>query len=142
KLGPTESTKFSVGSTDNNIYLLSIGDDAVFVDGGSAEATYVKEQVGSKKLEAILQTHGHGDHTQALREVVGDTGATVFAHPSDKLPVAAEPLGDEEVVYLGPVELKVLHTPGHTPGSICFLLQDAGETHLFAGDTLFPGGPG
>jgi glyoxylase-like metal-dependent hydrolase (beta-lactamase superfamily II) len=142
KVGPTQITKFSVGSMDNCVYLLRVGEEAAFVDGGSAEAGYVLEQVGGKKLESILQTHGHGDHTQALREVVRETGATVFAHPSDRLPVSAVPLGDGGAVYVGPVELKVLHTPGHTPGSICFLLQGAGETHLFAGDTLFPGGPG
>jgi glyoxylase-like metal-dependent hydrolase (beta-lactamase superfamily II) len=142
KVGPTEVTKLSVGSMDNNVYLLAVGDQAAYVDGGSSEARYVLAQLAGKTLNAILQTHGHGDHVQALKEVVETTKAPVLAHPADRLPVPAVALQDEALVELTSVRLKVLHTPGHTPGSICFLLQDAGESHLFAGDTLFPGGPG
>lgn len=128
---------------DNNVYVVAVGDDAVVVDGGSNEAGFVREQLGGRRLVAILQTHNHGDHVVSLKEIVAETGADVFAHPSDALPVAAESLEDGEVWH-GPdgLEISVLHTPGHTPGGVCFLLQEAGESHLFAGDTLFPGGPG
>jgi glyoxylase-like metal-dependent hydrolase (beta-lactamase superfamily II) len=142
KVGPTQIMKLSVGSMDNCVYLVSVGDEAVYVDGGSSEAGYALKQLGDHRLDAILQTHGHGDHVQALREVVDATKAPVRAHPDDRLPVPAEPIGDGDVHTLGTVEFKVLHTPGHTPGSVCFLLEEAGESHLFAGDTLFPGGPG
>jgi glyoxylase-like metal-dependent hydrolase (beta-lactamase superfamily II) len=56
--------------------------------------------------------------------------------------VKAEPIDDGDTVSIGDVTLKVLYTPGHTAGGVAFLLQEAGESHLFAGDTLFPGGPG
>jgi glyoxylase-like metal-dependent hydrolase (beta-lactamase superfamily II) len=141
--GSTEITKLSVGGMDNNVYVLTSGDEAVVVDAGSNEASYVIDQLGGKKMSRILQTHNHGDHVVALREVVEATGAEVLAHPNDKLPVDATTLSDgDEVDGPGGVKLEVLHTPGHTPGSICFLLSEGGESHLFAGDTLFPGGPG
>lgn len=142
KVGPAEITKISVGGMDNNVYLITVGAEAVYVDGGSNEAEFVLSQLGDKRLNAILQTHGHGDHVGALRQVVDATKTTVFSHPADRLPVPAEALADGDVHTLGDVEFRVLHTPGHTPGSVCFLLEMDGETHLFSGDTLFPGGPG
>jgi len=141
-VGPAEITKVSVGRMDNNVYVIAVGDDVAVVDGGSAEADFVVSQVGSRNFDSIFQTHNHGDHTQALKEVTSASGATVFAHASDPLPVAAEGIDDGDAVSVGGVSLKVLHTPGHTPGGVCFLLEEAGESHLFAGDTLFPGGPG
>ena len=128
---------------DNNVYIVSVGDEIAVVDAGSNETDFVLGRLGGRPLGAILQTHNHGDHVVTLKEVVKATGAGVFAHPDDKLPVKAEPVTDSSVVYgLGDVQISVLHTPGHTPGSVCYLLQEAGESHLFAGDTLFPGGPG
>lgn len=128
---------------DNNVYLIAVGDVAVVVDGGSAEPEFVREQVGGRGLRAILQTHNHGDHTAALREIVDQTGAEVFAHPDDALPVDAQAVGDGSVVHgPGELEIAVIHTPGHTPGSVCFILRGDDQTHVFAGDTLFPGGPG
>lgn len=142
-VGSAEITKLSVGSMDNNVYVVSVADDVVIVDAGSNEASFVLDELGGRRLGAILQTHNHGDHIVALKEVVSKTGADVFAHPDDPLPVEAEAIGDAAVVRgAGDLELSVLHTPGHSPGSVCFLLEEAGETHLFAGDTLFPGGPG
>lgn len=123
---------------DNNVYVIAVGDEVAVVDGGSAEADFVLSQVGDRRFTSIFQTHNHGDHTTVLKDIVASTGATVFAHPDDPLPVSASPIGDGDTVSVGGVSLKVLHTPGHTPGGVCFLLDD----HLFAGDTLFPGGPG
>ncbi len=141
-VGPAEITKISVGRMDNNVYVIAVGDDVGVVDAGSDEADAVLGEVGSRKLVAVLQTHNHGDHVATLTEVVDRTGAPVMAHPNDKLPVKAQPIGDGDTVSIGNVTLKVLHTPGHTPGGVAFLLQEAGESHVFAGDTLFPGGPG
>ncbi len=142
-VGRAEIKKLSVGPMDNNVYVLSVGDDVVSVDAGSNEADFVLGEIGDVGLDAILQTHNHGDHVITLEEVVERTGAKVYAHPDDPLPVEAEPIGDAAVVSgVGQLEISVLHTPGHTPGSVCFLLSEAGESHLFAGDTLFPGGPG
>ncbi|HYZ92750.1 MAG TPA: MBL fold metallo-hydrolase [Actinomycetota bacterium] len=141
-VGPAEITKLSVGRMDNNIYIVAVGNDAAVVDAGSNEPDSVLDALGDRRLSVILQTHNHGDHTTTLREIVDRTEAAVLAHPADALPVSADALDDGDVQQLGSVSFKVLHTPGHTPGSICFLLEEAGESHLFAGDTLFPGGPG
>lgn len=142
-VGRAEITKVSVGPMDNNVYVLIVGGNVVSVDAGSNEADFVLGQIGDRGLDAILQTHNHGDHIIDLEEVVERTGAKVYAHPDDELPVAAEAVGDAAVVSgAGDLEISVLHTPGHTRGSVCYLLTEAGESHLFAGDTLFPGGPG
>jgi glyoxylase-like metal-dependent hydrolase (beta-lactamase superfamily II) len=141
-VGPAEITKISVGRMDNNVYFIAVGDEVAVVDAGSNEADAVLAEVGDRKLATILQTHNHGDHVVTLKDVVAKTGAPVLAHPADRVPVKAEAIDDGQVVQLGPLAFKVLHTPGHTPGGVCFLLTEAGESHLFAGDTLFPGGPG
>lgn len=142
-VGPAEITKLSVGRMDNNIYVIGLGEEATVVDAGSNEPSFVLEQLGGRRLAAILQTHNHGDHITTLKEIVDQTGAEVVAHPDDKLPVQAQPVQDGSVWRgAGGIELSVLHTPGHTPGSVCYVLQEGGETHVFAGDTLFPGGPG
>jgi len=89
----------------------------------------------------ILMTHSHIDHVGALSELKSKLGIPVAAHHLDSrsLPFPADiMLNDSDEVACGNVKLKVLHTPGHTPGSLCFL---AGR-YLISGDTLFPGGPG
>lgn len=142
-VGPAEITKVSVGGMDNNVYLLAVGDEALLIDG-SNEAEAILAELGERKLTRIVQTHGHGDHIVALPDLVSSTGATVYCHPGDaeRMPVDTEVLSDGDTVELGPVSLEVLHTPGHTPGSVCLVLREGAETHLFSGDTLFPGGPG
>lgn len=127
---------------DNNVYFIAVGDDVGVVDAGSDEADAVLGEVGSRNLVAVLQTHDHGDHIATLKEVVGKTNAPVFAHAKSKLPVTAQSIDDGDTISIGDVAVKVLFTPGHTAGGVSFLLQEAGESHLFAGDTLFPGGPG
>ena len=141
-VGPAEVTKLSVGSMDNNIYFIAVGDDVAVVDGGSNELDAVLAELGGRRLEMVLQTHNHGDHTATLRDLIERTKAPVYAHPADALPVPASKLDDGATIGLGGCLFKVLHTPGHTPGAVCFLLEESGESHLFAGDTLFPGGPG
>jgi glyoxylase-like metal-dependent hydrolase (beta-lactamase superfamily II) len=141
-VGPAEITKISVGRMDNNVYLIAVGDEVAVVDAGSDDVDGVLGAVGDRTLKAVLQTHDHGDHIATLKKVVEKTGAPVYAHPKSDLPVSAEPIDDGSVYEIGGVKLSVLFTPGHTPGGVCFLLQEGGESHLFAGDTLFPGGPG
>lgn len=141
-VGPAEITKISVGRMDNNVYVIAVGNEAAVVDAGSDDAEGVLAAVGDRKFKAVLQTHDHGDHKATLKQIVEKTGAPVYAHPKNDLPVNAEAIDDGDVYDIGGVRLKVLFTPGHTSGGVCFLLQEAGESHLFAGDTLFPGGPG
>jgi glyoxylase-like metal-dependent hydrolase (beta-lactamase superfamily II) len=141
--GPVEIAKLSVGGMDNNVYLLCVGDDALLVDGAN-EADAILREIGSRKLGTILQTHGHGDHIVALPDLVKASSARVLAHEADagRMPVKTERLSEGDVIGVGGAELEVFHTPGHTPGSVCFVLRQGEQTHLFSGDTLFPGGPG
>ena len=134
--------KFAVGAYDNNVYVVASDGKAVVVDG-AAEPDRILAEVADLEVVAIVQTHGHVDHVQALPRLVQAIDAPVLAHPADPWPVATEVLADGDAVEVGSVSLQVLHTPGHTPGSLCFLLEvPGGPAHLFTGDTLFPGGPG
>lgn len=104
------------------------------------------EQLGLT-LEAILLTHGHFDHVGAVRDLAADTQCRVYLCPEDlSMPPAftAGPLfytdtyGEGSRLHLSGLDISVLHTPGHTPGSVCLLTEDT----LFSGDTLFAGSCG
>ncbi len=136
-------TKLSVGPMDNNVYILR--DDAtgtgLLIDAAN-DPERILAEVGDTPLAAIVTTHGHGDHWQALTPVADATGAPVLIHPDDQdmIPRAAdEPARDGMTISFGQASAQLIHTPGHTRGSTCVLLGDA---HLFTGDTLFPGGLG
>jgi glyoxylase-like metal-dependent hydrolase (beta-lactamase superfamily II) len=130
-------TKFSVGPYDNNVYVVA-ADGRAFVVDGAAEPERILAEVRRLEVIGIVQTHNHSDHIHALRGLTEALPATVYAHPFDPPPVAFEPIGEGFSLPLGDVNLEVLHTPGHTPGSLTFRVEDL----LFTGDTLFPGGPG
>jgi hydroxyacylglutathione hydrolase len=86
-------------------------------------------------------THAHGDHTGALKQLENKIGAPVAIHPAEAMDLPVSPdimLNNGQIINIGTVSLTVIHTPGHTPGSVCLLTG----RHLFSGDTLFPGGPG
>jgi glyoxylase-like metal-dependent hydrolase (beta-lactamase superfamily II) len=138
-----EVRKLSVGSMDNNVYLLTeTGTGATLVIDAAAEGARILAEIGDRPVSAIITTHGHPDHWQALDDVADATGAPTYLHPADadRVPRRADvPLVDGERIAFGGAEVELLHTPGHTPGSTSVLL---GDTHLFTGDTLFPGGPG
>jgi len=139
-------TKVSVGPMDNNAYLLrcvSTGEQ-VLIDAAN-ESDRLLELVGTGGLSTVVTTHRHGDHWQALADVVSATGARSVAHVADapELPVATETVADGATVPVGGCGLEVIHLVGHTPGSIALLYRDpAGIPHLFTGDSLFPGGVG
>lgn len=139
--GTMSVKKFSVGPFDNNVYVVTstTTGEALIVDGAS-DAPRILREVEGMNVKAIVQTHGHPDHVQALGGLVEALGAPVYAHASDstRMPVPTKPLRGGESITIGDIDVAVLFTPGHTPGSLCFVAR----SHLFSGDTLFPGGPG
>ena len=102
--------------------------------------------VGDTRLAKIVTTHQHGDHWQALAEVVSATGAETYAGAADVegIPVPTDrALEDGDRISVGECSLEVIHLVGHTPGSVALLYDDpAGTPHLWTGDSLFPGGVG
>ena len=133
--------KIEVGAMENNVYILECPHTHEgFIVDGCFEADTILEGAKGCNVIGILQTHGHMDHVQALAELKERLGVPVHAHPADDYPVPIDrELADGDVLTFGKDhELKVMHTPGHTPGGVCFLTGK----HLIAGDTLFPGGPG
>ncbi|MEA2476860.1 MAG: hypothetical protein QOC87_1059 [Actinomycetota bacterium] len=132
--------KIEVGDLENNTYIIECPEthDAFIVDG-SFEAKKIVEASNGANIVAILQTHGHYDHVQALAALKENFDVPVLAHDGDEYPVPIDRiLSDGERLELGKRTVTVLHTPGHTPGSVCFV----SGSHLISGDTLFPGGPG
>ena len=98
-------------------------------------------------LEAILLTHGHFDHVGGVKELVAETGCDVYLCPADlSMPPMftagklhySHTYGEGDTLLLAGLTIRVLHTPGHTPGSVCLLVGDT----LFSGDTLFAGSCG
>jgi glyoxylase-like metal-dependent hydrolase (beta-lactamase superfamily II) len=141
-MSDVQLAKLSVGTMDNNVYILRDPEtnESIIVDAAN-EADRILAAVAGTRVRYILQTHGHADHVQALAEVKRATGAPIAVHPADAamLPVPADVmLNDGDRIRLGAHEIDVLHTPGHTPGGVCFLIGP----DLISGDTLFPGGPG
>jgi glyoxylase-like metal-dependent hydrolase (beta-lactamase superfamily II) len=144
-------SKISVGPMDNNAYLLLCRhtDEAVLIDAANDADRLVDllaQAPGTPPLRAVITTHSHRDHWQALSAVAEQTAATVYAGAADAdaIPVRTDVrLGHGDTVPVGDCSLEVIALRGHTPGSIALLYTDpAGTSHLFTGDSLFPGGPG
>ncbi|MBI4318164.1 MAG: MBL fold metallo-hydrolase [Chloroflexi bacterium] len=134
--------KVAVGPYNENCYILvcPLTRESIIVDPG-ADAEVIQRAADGTKAQLIVITHSHRDHVGALAQISQATDAPIAAHPLevDKLPVPSSRLLDEgDTVSFGTVKLRVIHTPGHTPGSICLL----GDGVLIAGDTIFPNGPG
>jgi glyoxylase-like metal-dependent hydrolase (beta-lactamase superfamily II) len=139
-------TKVAVGPMDNNAYLLrsAATGDQVLIDAANDADTLLN--LTGERLAAVITTHQHGDHWQALARVIDATGATTYAGRDDAegIPVPTDHLVDDgETIRVGDIELTAIHLVGHTPGSIALLLRPQdGTPHLFTGDCLFPGGVG
>ncbi|MGA9351941.1 MAG: MBL fold metallo-hydrolase [Anaerolineae bacterium] len=130
----------SLGEWSTNCYVLISGGESIIVDP-AAEPDRILAVAEGTAVKAILLTHSHPDHAQALDAVCQATGAPLGLHPADAAEfgiVGDFDLGDGDVLTLGGGELTVVHTPGHTPGSVCFRFGEC----AIVGDTLFPGGPG
>jgi hydroxyacylglutathione hydrolase len=134
--------RLTLGPFGTNSYILTcpLTGDSVLVDV-PAEASEILKALKETNPKYILITHNHMDHLGALTEVKSKLRIPIGAHRLDAKGLPFRPeflLEDGEKVSYGNISLKVLHTPGHTPGSLCFLFGN----HLIAGDTIFPGGPG
>lgn len=152
--------RLEVGVFGVNAYIL--GDEeskeAVVIDpGGSSDEISSLLRKEKLTLQAILLTHAHGDHIGGIAGLVKDWETPVFVHKKDlyilqdadlnyssKLPMNAVNFNDAKVLKhgdllkYGKLEIKVIHTPGHSPGGVTFQVED----HLFTGDTLFKGSIG
>jgi hydroxyacylglutathione hydrolase len=137
-----EIQRLEVGSFENNCYIITCPQtrECALIDP-AAEAPKIFEAIKGKAVRYILITHGHMDHIGALEEVRKQTGAPVGIHAGDSRSLQTKAdfyLQDGQILKFGNRELKVIHTPGHTPGGVCFLTGKI----LFSGDTIFPNGPG
>lgn len=153
------------GPLQVNCWIVADSGEAAVIDpGGDVDA--IEGAVGADTVVAIVLTHAHFDHLGGVRELVAATGAPVLVHEADAhrvttddalgtggalfgffsatAPPADRMLADGDVVAAGRVQLSVVHTPGHTAGSICLLATDpdTGVVHLFSGDTVFSGSVG
>ena len=140
----------ALGAYQTNTYLVweENSPTCVVIDPGYEPDTILDEakKLG-KEITAVLLTHGHFDHVGGVRELAAETGCPVYLHEADlSMPpqMTAGPLfytntyGEGDFVEAAGLSFKVLHTPGHTPGSICLLCENA----MFSGDTLFWGSCG
>jgi len=143
-----------VGSLSANCYIVGTAGEGMVIDpGGHAGEIHRAIEESGLEIIIIVLTHGHSDHIAALRDIQDRTGAEVAIHredadfletssqfgisyrtphPPDRL------LGDGDMIEIGELKFKIIHTPGHTPGGICLLTGDK----VFTGDTLFRRGIG
>ena len=137
-----EITKLVVGPYDNNVFVVRCRatGESVLLDAAN-EHEKLLELCQRLHVRRVLETHGHWDHIQAVPQL-RDAGYSVSVTKADAamLPSYDEILDDDAVIAVGRLRLHTIATPGHTPGSMCFLLE--GSPVVLSGDTLFPGGPG
>ncbi|RLT35848.1 MAG: MBL fold metallo-hydrolase [Chloroflexi bacterium] len=137
-----------LGPIENNAYLIRpVGGGPVIVVDAPAGAEAVVEALGDTPVSAIVVTHSHRDHWDGFEVLRAHTAAPVYAGAGEtNLNPArgALPLADGTELPVGTTTVRVIATPGHTPGSICLLVGGAhlAGGALLTGDTLFPGGPG
>jgi glyoxylase-like metal-dependent hydrolase (beta-lactamase superfamily II) len=131
---------------DNNVWLLGDDHEVIVVDAAH-NADAILAAVAGRKVVAIVCTHAHNDHVNAVAELVAATGAPVRLHPDDTMlwevvnsGIDFVPLHEGEEISVGGVGATVIHTPGHSPGGVCLYVPDLSA--VFSGDTLFHGGPG
>ncbi|MBJ30457.1 MAG: Zn-dependent hydrolase [Acidimicrobiaceae bacterium] len=132
---------------DNNVWL--VGDDyEVVVVDAAHDHRPIAEAVAGRRVRGVLCTHGHNDHINAAVELAEAVDAPIWLHPDDGMLWDVvhpdrridDPLSDGMEIPLGGDDLRILHTPGHSPGGCCIHVPTLGV--VFSGDTLFNGGPG
>jgi hydroxyacylglutathione hydrolase len=149
-----------VGPVATNVHVLADprSREAIAIDTAIPSLAWIRDELAARDwtLKLIVSTHGHWDHIADNAPVAAETGATIAVHPLDRhrledpqplwapfeIPpsVPAVELAEGGEIRFGEIRLTVMHTPGHTEGSVCLLAADDGL--LFSGDTLFAGGWG
>jgi len=149
-----------VGPAATNVHLLAdpASREAIAIDTATPSLGWLADELAARDwtLKLIVSTHGHWDHVGDNATVASHTGAEIAVHPLDRVrlehpeplfapfdiapSVPAVELAEGGVIRFGAIHLRVLHTPGHTEGSVCLLAEDEGL--LYSGDTLFAAGWG
>ncbi|MCB1301960.1 MAG: MBL fold metallo-hydrolase [Tetrasphaera sp.] len=132
---------------DNNVWVIGDANECIVLDAPH-DVDAILRVVGDRELKAIVCTHAHDDHVRVAPQLRDRTGAPIWLHPAEKpLWELTHPgltwdadIDDGQVIKVGGVALRAIHTPGHAPGALCFYAPDLDV--LFSGDTLFQGGPG
>jgi hydroxyacylglutathione hydrolase len=158
--GVSTFERFRGGPWGQNCFLVVQESDAILVDpGGNAAAMLERVRADRLTIQAIVNTHGHFDHIGGVQEIMDATGASFYISPLEKaimktsnmlrfifkspdkfkIPQATVDLAGASIrLKFGSIELSCLHTPGHTPGGYCFIV----EGHIFTGDTVLTEMPG
>ena len=155
--------RLPVGALETNCWLIEDDEGGVTVIDPGDDPDAINAAIADRPVRAVILTHGHFDHIGAADEVADDNSSFIWIHEDEKkalrtlLERRIELFGiapvdlkvdytvtDGDRIDVGNVQLEVIHTPGHTPGSMCLLVRDpaTGAEHLFSGDTLFAGSVG
>ena len=131
-----------LGSFGNNAYLIQDRESgAAIVVDAPQDGEKILDALDGGKVASIVITHRHPDHWVSIEALKKATGASAVCHEADREHHESHvdgTVGEGDEIAVGDLRVRVIHTPGHTPGSICLLV----DGHLISGDTLFPGGPG
>ncbi len=132
---------------DNNVWIVGDDEECIIIDAPH-DAQAIIDQLAGRRVVALLLTHAHDDHIGAAERLAEDARAPIYLHPADRMLWDAvypnfgpgHEVHDGDTFDVAGVTLSALHTPGHSPGSVCYYLPAEGT--VFTGDTLFHGGPG
>ncbi len=134
--------KLTLGAYETNAYIaVCLKTKESLVVDAPAKASDIIKSLSGTKPRYVLLTHDHYDHTGVIVSLRSRLKVPLGVHPLDTTQLKKPPeilLKDGDKLKLGNLEIEVLHTPGHTPGSLCFRIG----RYVFVGDTIFPGGPG
>ena len=137
---------FRSWDVDNNIWVFGDDDEVIVVDAAHS-AQPIIDAVAGRRVKAIVCTHAHNDHITVAPELSEKLDAPILVHPGDQMlweqtwgDLGHDTLKHGQKLEVAGTEVVVVNTPGHSPGSCCLYVPEAGE--LFSGDTLFSGGPG